>query len=261
MSHDFCPASRCVRDQGSAPSKCQRTYPPALLQFIKTACYTQSRTQIADIGCGTGTLSELMLAEGNDVIGIEPSTRMRNAAVERLNLKYSSTFSTLVATPESTLLDSHSIDLITCSTAFHWYNVQRTRREWKRILRPGGHVVLLWTEWHVCASEFMHRFEDLVARNSSNFQVTSESHDDHSVVASQLFGDHNSSVHSASFLTHQIFDLRGLRACFESSSHSPHIDTQEHAYAIANLEQLFDRFQENGVVRFVHRTIVYAGTL
>lgn len=229
------------------------------MRFIKNVTGLQKEHKVADIGCGTGIFSEMLLENGHHVIGIEPSAAMRNAAEERLDQKYPFTFSTLLATAERTLLESRSIDLITCATAFHWFDIDRTRAEWKRILKPGGHVVLIWNEWHVGASEFMRQYSDLVAKHSSDFHEIKSAIGKHEVLVTKLFGD--SPVSQASFPNVQVFDRDGLRGRFESSSYAPAVGTKEYDRAIIELDQIFDRCQQNGVVRFVYRTDVYAGTL
>ena len=44
-------------------------YPPALLNLLRAECGLRPGHVIADIGSGTGKLSELFLANGNAVIG------------------------------------------------------------------------------------------------------------------------------------------------------------------------------------------------
>lgn len=42
-----------------------------------------------------------------------------------------------------------SVDVIFAAQAFHWFNWDVCRTEWKRILKPGGYVFLVWNarEW------------------------------------------------------------------------------------------------------------------
>jgi ubiquinone/menaquinone biosynthesis C-methylase UbiE len=256
--HDFCATTR-FQDRVTAYKKYRPGYPIEVLRFIRNVTRLQKEHTIADIGCGTGIFSEMLLENGNHVIGIEPSASMRNAAEERLDQKYPFTFSTLLATAECTLLESRSIDLITCATAFHWFDIDRTRAEWKRILKPGGNVVLIWNEWHVGASEFMRRYSDFVAQHSSDYNEIKSVVGKHDALVEKLFGD--SPTSQASFPNVQVFDRDGLRGRFESSSYAPPIGTKEYDRAIEELNRIFDRCQQNGVVCFVYRTDVYAGTL
>src|SRR6202030_4179197 len=60
------------------------SYPSALLDLLRSECALRSGHVIADIGSGTGFLSELFLKNGNRVYGIEPNKEMRQAGEEYL---------------------------------------------------------------------------------------------------------------------------------------------------------------------------------
>src|SRR5882757_691421 len=111
-------------------------YPPELLRLLKTECGLIPGSVIADIGSGTGILSRILLENGNTVFGVEPNPEMR-AAAERLLADYPA-FRSIAATAESTTLPAHSVDLITAAQAAHWFNHEQARREFLRILKPGG---------------------------------------------------------------------------------------------------------------------------
>lgn len=94
---------------------------------------------IADIGSGTGLLSELFLKQGNIVYGVEPNLEMRQAG--ELLLKDYPNFHSMNGSAELTTLPNQSIDLIVAGQAFHWFDVGQCRQEFQRILfyRPLKH--------------------------------------------------------------------------------------------------------------------------
>ena len=55
------------------------SYPPALLDLMRTECGLRPEQSIADIGSGTGLLTKLLLENGNRVFGVEPNAEMRAA--------------------------------------------------------------------------------------------------------------------------------------------------------------------------------------
>ena len=61
------------------------SYPRAVLDLLETRCALTSASVVADVGSGTGILSELFLENGNRVLGIEPNREMREAAERRLD--------------------------------------------------------------------------------------------------------------------------------------------------------------------------------
>src|SRR5437660_10322450 len=102
-------------------------YPAELVGFLAEQCGLRADSVIADVGSGTGFLSELLLQYGNQVFGIEPNKEMREAG-ERLLANYPR-FTSLAATAEATTLADQSVDFVTAGQAFHWFNRESCRRE------------------------------------------------------------------------------------------------------------------------------------
>jgi len=67
--------------------KYRPSYPQKIIKFLTEKKILKKNNAIADIGSGTGILSELFLKNGNKVYGIEPNPHMRKAA-EKLLEKY-----------------------------------------------------------------------------------------------------------------------------------------------------------------------------
>src|SRR6266545_1937921 len=87
------------------------TYPAAVIDILRSDCGLTETSIIADVGSGTGILSELFLKNGNCVTGIEPNAAMRQSA-EYL-LKRFSKFISYDATAEATKLrlEEHTSEL------------------------------------------------------------------------------------------------------------------------------------------------------
>ena len=74
----------------------------------------------ADVGSGTGFLSELFLANGNLVLAIEPNLEMRSAGEKYLGNQPK--FESIDGTAESTTLPDRSVDFVVAGQAFHWFD-------------------------------------------------------------------------------------------------------------------------------------------
>src|SRR6266568_4325936 len=94
-------------------------YPPAVLDLLRTECGLRPGHVIADIGSGTGLLSELLLKNGNRVFGVEPNEAMRQAGEEHL-ASYDG-FTSVNGSAEATTLLNASVELVTAAQAFHWF--------------------------------------------------------------------------------------------------------------------------------------------
>src|SRR5258708_10524064 len=99
---------------------------------------------VADVGSGTGILSKLFLENGNRVIGVEPNDEMRHAGEEFLSS--SGNFSSVAGSAEATTLRDANVHFVTVAQAFHWFEPVAARREFLRILRPAGLLVIVWND-------------------------------------------------------------------------------------------------------------------
>ena len=91
-------------------------YPKEILAMLKSECGLNAHSVIADIGSGTGKLTELFLENGNRVFGVEPNRDMREAG-ERL-LKPFQNFTSVAASAEETTLPNASTDFVVAGQAF-----------------------------------------------------------------------------------------------------------------------------------------------
>jgi SAM-dependent methyltransferase len=113
----------------------ERYDPDILLPRLRDWCGLLPTWLIADIGAGTGMLGDVFLANGNPVLAVEPNAEMR-AACEGLHV--GSKLKVCDASAEATSLASQSIDLVCVGRAFHWFDVDRSMNEFRRILKPNG---------------------------------------------------------------------------------------------------------------------------
>ncbi|HEV2699133.1 MAG TPA: class I SAM-dependent methyltransferase, partial [Terriglobales bacterium] len=106
------------------------SYPSEIIDLLGQECALQLNSVAADVACGTGIFTRLLLVNGNRVFGIEPNTKMRQAAEEYL-AAYPG-FTSIAASAEATTLPEHSVDLITCAQAAHWFDRQKAMAEFQR---------------------------------------------------------------------------------------------------------------------------------
>ena len=111
-------------------------YPPGVLDLLREGIGLTPRTVIADVGSGTGISTELFLENDNTVFAVEPNPEMRAAAKRLLGGR--ANFHSVDGTAEATTLPGGSVDCVVAAQAFHWFDPEKTRAEFQRILRAGG---------------------------------------------------------------------------------------------------------------------------
>lgn len=226
------------------------SYPSGVTSLLTRECGLTADSRIADIGSGTGLLAGLFLDHGCEVFGVEPNPGMRYAA-ERL-LAGRARFHSVDGRAEATTLPGCSVDFVTAAQAFHWFEPEQARGEFRRILRPDGWVVLVWNERRR-APGFMAGYEDLVARYGPERHHVAE---DELV---RFFG--GSPWRLEKLANQQQFDLAGLRGRFLSSSYAPLPATANYEPLMDDLGRLFAEHQIDGRVTLLYETEIYFGKL
>ncbi len=231
--------------------KFRPSYPPEVLQSFRDEMNLRPDSVIADIGSGTGISAKLFLENGNEVFGVEPNDAMRSAA-ENVLAGYSK-FHSINGTAENTTLDESSLDFVIAAQAFHWFNPKKTHVEFKRILKDGGFVVLIWNERQLDTTPFLREYEQFLLKFANDYtKVRHENIDE-----KKLFDFFGCKFRRASFLNAQVFDFEGLHGRALSSSYMPSESDQVYPAMIEELHALFAKHAENGKIKVSYDTNVF----
>ncbi len=238
--------------------KYRPTYPEAIVATLAEECDLTPEAAIADVGSGTGILSELWLRNGNPVYGIEPNREMRTAG-ERLLASYPG-FSSVAGTAEATTLPAASVDFVTAGQAFHWFDQAKARAEFSRILRPGGWMALIWN-LRRDDTDFLRDYEGVLQTYGTDYSQVGHRNtaepEQREAQMSAFFGPGGFTLYT--FPNQQLFDLAGLTGRVFSSSYTPEPDHPNYAPLQDALRTLFEQHQTNGQVAFEYETQVYFG--
>ncbi|HEX6729645.1 MAG TPA: class I SAM-dependent methyltransferase [Pyrinomonadaceae bacterium] len=230
-------------------------YPTEILELLKSEFGLTNSSVVADVGSGTGKLSEVFLQNGNVVIGIEPNVAMRNAA-ESL-LLHQSRFESINGTAEATTLPDSSVDFVVAGQAFHWFDPVATRTEWQRILRPKGWVVLIWNERQVDTTPFLRDYEALLIKYSIDYPVVR--HENATERINTFFAP--TTPRTACFPNNQVFDFEALKGRLLSSSYTPEPGHPNFESMLECLKEVFKTHEAAGRVAFLYDTRVFFGKI
>ena len=228
-------------------------YPEGLIPLLKKEIGLDKSWTIADVGSGTGISTEPFLKHGNAIVGIEPNDEMRQAA-ESLLAQYPN-FKSINGTAEATGIENGSVDAVIAGQAFHWFDPEKSQTEYRRILKPGGWVILIWNRRLIDASAFSRDYEALLNTHGIDYAKVRHDHIDKGTITRFFANGHQ----YRSLPNEQVFDFEGLRGRLLSSSYVPAEGQPGFAPMIEELKRIFEEHNESGRVRFDYETDIYFG--
>jgi SAM-dependent methyltransferase len=231
-------------------------YPRAILELLRDECALTPQSVIADVGSGTGILTRLLLENGNVVYGVEPNAQMRQAGEEFL-AAYPK-FRSVAAAAEATTLPDASVDFVMAAQAFHWFDAQAARAEFRRILRPQAWAVVIANHRKKDSTPFLRAYEAFLRSFGTDYGKVAETYPS-AARMNGFFGAGKFREHTAP--NRQIFDFDGLSGRLRSSSYAPPPEHPSHQPMIAALKELFDAHSDGGNVSFDYLTYIYYGQL
>ena len=228
-------------------------YPQDAVEVFRRESGAQRRI-VADIGSGTGLFSQRLLQAGFQVYAVEPNADMRHEAESHLAGEPG--FRSISGTAEATTLPTHGVDALSCAQAFHWFDVDRVIPEFRRILRPGGVVCLLWNNQRFDANDFHRDYESVLRQECPDYQGFNISSISYSIekLKTQFRTDQVVEYH---FDNEQVLDLEGLKGRISSVSYCPVPDSAAYAKLMGETEALFARHKRGGHVRILHDVEMY----
>jgi SAM-dependent methyltransferase len=237
--------------------KARPGYPPDIIGLLEQRCGLTPRSTIVDVGCGTGLLANLFCKYGCSVVGVEPNAAMRMAGQQFLaGYKH---FEMLDGTAESIPILNGVADFVTAGQAFHWFNPDSARREFKRVLTPNGWVVLVWNYREFKGSKFAEDYEALVLRFGVDYAEVHQRWTISDAGLERFFG--HLRFCRESFLNIQRLDYETLMARIQSSSYMPRPDNPNYSPMFREAECIFRDHQQDGFVLMKYNTRVIYGQL
>ena len=198
---------------------------------------------VVDLGAGTGKLTRSLVALGHRVTAVEPIPEMlaqlRSAVPGALPLAGSA---------EAIPVDDESADVVTVAQAFHWFDHPVALAEIARVLRPGGHIALVWNardDREAWVAEFSGTIVSRSIFRKGGVAAASESID-----ASGLFGP----VERAEFANVQMLRRADLQELVRSRSECVILSEEERRPVLERIDELFDAHATDGVLTMPYVT-------
>ena len=128
--------------KGEIYAKARPKYSAALFDYLRNTLNIAEGSVFADIGAETGIFTEQLLRCGYRVLAVEPNGDMRRKAEERFSK--SGGFISVNGSDRDFNLSDRSADCVTAAQSFHWFDAEAFRGECRRVLKPGGTVIIVY---------------------------------------------------------------------------------------------------------------------
>lgn len=114
-------------------------YSGAALDLIGGAIGVTAGARVCDVAAGTGIFTRQLIERGYRVTAVEPVDGMRHElAASRLDADV------VAARAEALPFADQTFEAVVVAQAFHWFEADLALAESRRVLRPGGSLVLIW---------------------------------------------------------------------------------------------------------------------
>ncbi len=233
-------------------AECRPRYSVEVIPYLAAHAGLSTESVIADIGSGTGISAELFLPHCKLVYGVEPNAEMRGLA-ETLLSGYSN-FSSIDGTAEATHLPDAAANFVVVGSAFHWFDKNRCREEFRRILKDNGALIVLTNRWRKEASAFMLDVRELFRKYADPRIHPYAKHAVEEFVRPEP-------VESAGFDMLERLDFERLSGRLLSYSVIPLPGELRYAEMMKDVTDLFERYETQGQIDFLSETKVYWGRL
>lgn len=231
-------------------------YPAALTDWLRDQLGVTPDWEVADIGAGTGISARMFLDTGHRVTAVEPNAAMRAAAEQWLG--DNPRFRAADGRADATGLPAASVDLVTVAQAFHWFEPELARREFRRILRPDGLVGIFWNSRRLTGAPFLEGYEALLQNYGTDYADVAERYNDDAQMRDWFGAGFLAAAH---FPHRQLLDFGALKGRLLSSSYAPTTDHPNHVPILQELRELFDASASGDTISFDYDTRIFAGHL
>ena len=148
----------------------RKGFPDSFFQRLLREGIGKAGQRILDLGTGTGTLARGFARQGATVTGMDISHEMLQHAC-KLGVREGAPAAYVLAKSEAVPLASGSFDVITAGSCWHWFDGAAAAKECRRLLKPGGLLIIAHFSYLAQKGNAAGRTEDLILERNPTWPL------------------------------------------------------------------------------------------
>jgi SAM-dependent methyltransferase len=146
-------------------------FPPAFFEAVNARGFAKPGQRVLDLGSGTGTVARGLALLGLEATAIDPAEALIEAA-RQLDRQADVEIDYHVGKAEALPFAYESFDLVTAGQCWHWFDRAAASQEARRVLRPGGRLLIAHFDWLPLPGNVVEATERLIVQANPNWSMS-----------------------------------------------------------------------------------------
>lgn len=151
-------------------AKHRQGFPPRFYEMIAREGLFAPGMSVLDLGTGTGTVARVLASRGGEVLGLDAApgqiaAARRLAAAEGVSLRFEEGLAERTGQPDA------SFNLVVAAQCWHWFDRGLAAAEARRVLKPGGALLICHYDWLPLPGSVAHASEFLIEAHNPRWRL------------------------------------------------------------------------------------------